>query len=124
MTWTPDKRALADVHQRSGYLPALGQWAHSHSAPFWWHDSTLPAGAAVRSNGTAFFVSTGQCDLFVTCSHVYDAWLEAQPAGDHVRCQVGGAVIEPAQRLIDRSPQLDLATFSASDVLAATAGAN
>jgi hypothetical protein len=124
MVWTPEKKALADIHQRSGYLPALGAWAHSHSVPFWWHDSTMSAGSSVRNNGTAFFVSTGPCDLFVTCSHVYKGWLEAQAASEHLRCQVGGAVIEPTDRQIDRSSELDLATFSASEVLAATAGAS
>jgi hypothetical protein len=86
--------------------------AKGSCAPVFWRK---PNGR--MTNGTVTFVRTPSQVLGVTNAHVADGLVNSDGGG----WQLGGAQFHP-NRLIDRHPTLDLATFELSDVFLATAG--
>jgi hypothetical protein len=123
MALTNDEKRQLDQLERRGDLPILRDMARRATAPFYWYES----GAAVDSvfhNGTACFVRTGTELLMITCDHVLEGWLSASAANPNLVCQVGSVEFEPTRYLVDRDADLDLATFSITDVLLSAIGSH
>lgn len=103
-------RALLLAKERSGELPVLRERVRRMSAPIWWYDPEV-ASAPILNNGTCCFVATGARDVMVTCNHVFEGWVAASSENPRLVCQLGGAIIDPRDHVIDTSSKLDLATF-------------
>ena len=112
------KRAL-DRLADTGYIATIQGLAKSHSAAFWWHDSSRPLGAHIEHNGTITFVHSGTEILGISCHHVHEAWLRDKAANPNLVCQIGSITFDPVRQLVDCDPRLDLATYRLSDVIVA-----
>lgn len=108
MAFSPEQKARFAQLERSGYLPMLREWILRHSAAFFWHDH----GGNILHNGTVCFVHTGQQQLAITADHVYAQYASDLEAGRVFGCQFGGVLVRPEHMLIERTSDLDIATFS------------
>jgi hypothetical protein len=59
--------------EESGYLPGLREFATTRCAPFFWSFQPDPGQPLKIRNGTIAYVRTGQRDIGITASHVYDS---------------------------------------------------
>lgn len=103
--------------EQNGYLPQLREFAMARCAPFFWSFQHGTGQPKIR-NGTVTYVRTGQRDIGITASHVYDSRLQVpsylRDLADHpdTEAQFGGRVAYPELQHIDHNPSLDLATFN------------
>jgi hypothetical protein len=93
------------------------------STPFWWAGQLKDGEYDIIHSGTICLVDTGTRKIGVTANHVYEQYERDRAAHRVFRAQLGGAVVEPENHLIDRNAELDLATFDIPEVLAAPIGA-
>lgn len=100
------------------FLRQFGKWLEDCSAPIWFRNEQLN-----RLQGTMTFVDTGDRILGLTAGHVADRLFECWDKTPGKGCQVGHAELDP-DRLIDRHPSLDLASFDLGRVFATTAQKN
>jgi hypothetical protein len=117
MTLSDDDKRRLYALERDGVIPVLRGMARSYAAPFFWYEDGAVAGDHILNNGTASFASTGESLLMLTCDHVYAGWLAARTNNSRLVCQVGAAIFDPTEVLVDRDASLDLATFRISEVL-------
>ena len=90
-------------------------------SPIFWVVQNEDGEDIVPNNGTMFFVDAGQGAFAVTANHVYQGYLDALSAHRLAECVIlpksfdGPArqplPFDPETRLIDRSPDPDIATF-------------
>src|SRR5215468_2138178 len=62
-------------------------------------------------NGSWCLVDCGYGIFAVTAAHVFSEYHEAKGAAAQTVCQVGSALLDPEERLIDCNLDIDLATF-------------
>ncbi len=62
-------------------------------------------------NGSGFFLDCGEGTFAVTADHVLQGYLERKRHEPGLICQIGNVHFEPEARLIDRDPNLDIASF-------------
>lgn len=93
-------------------------------APFWWHGEREDGFYRILGNGTICFVNTGERLIGVTADHVFSGYLKDKARCQAFACQFGGSTIDPETYLIDRSEDLDLATFNVPSVLVSAAKAS
>ena len=84
-------------------------------ALFWTH----PRGGGVfvhagTGHGSLFFLDLGGPTFAVTADHVLASYLKAKSEEPRLLCSIAGLILSPEERLIDRDPELDLATFRVS----------
>jgi hypothetical protein len=85
------------------------EWAKSYFSHFVWHS---PNTATDVNNGSCFFVRSGERLFMVTADHVYDQFVQdKKKSSTSLACRIGHVDFDPDARLIDRNPDLDLATF-------------
>lgn len=101
----------------SGYLPELTGMVRKHCAPFCWSAPGNDGFHRMLNNGTVTFLHTGTQVIAVTADHVYEGYLSAKENNAELACQFGGSSFEPEKYLIDRSSELDLATFHFPEIL-------
>ena len=90
-------------------------------SPIFWAVEDEEGREFVPNNGTIFFVDAAQGAFAVTANHVYQGYLDAKAAYPRVDCGIGSQSFDappsaplpfdPEARLIDRSQDLDIATF-------------
>jgi hypothetical protein len=68
------------------------------------------------------FLHTGVKVIAVTAEHVYAQYIKDKERYSAFSAQVGNATVEPEKYLVARNKELDLATFSLSDILLAATG--
>jgi hypothetical protein len=118
------RKEAFDRLERSGYLPVMRSLAMGLCAPFWWHGQDGDGRYRILHNGTICFVNTGEKLIGVTAAHVYKEYLVDKARYKVFECQFGGSTVDPERYLIDRSEQLDLATFDIPSVLVSAAGSS
>ncbi len=89
---------------------ALLKTAAGHVAPFFFLPGT-PAEGTTINNGSVFFLDCGQGAFAVTADHVYQAYLSRKEDDPGLLCRIGAVPFVPEERLIDRDPERDIATF-------------
>ena len=95
---------------RGPYADTVEKAVAGSADPFFWRERD-EAGNFKILNGTVFFIETDRV-FAVTADHVFDRYSKArQKFGFDARCQIGNLRIDPEERLIARSPVLDIATF-------------
>ena len=104
------QKAAADDLEKSGYLPGLRNHAMARCVPFFW-SSRGERQANYEHNGTVVYVNTGERHIGITADHVYAEYLKDLEALPDVVAQFNGNTFSPEKYLIDRSDNLDLATF-------------
>ncbi len=90
-------------------------------SPIFWVVQNEDGEEFVPNNGTIFFVDAGQGAFAVTANHVYQGYLDARSAYPRAECVIlpksfdsparQPLPFDPEARLIDRSPDPDIATF-------------
>jgi hypothetical protein len=115
MGLTPEQEARLRTFVVSGFLPVLETAMRRMSAPFWWHTPALEGGGMTRG-GTICFVHTGQRLIGVTAAHVHREISRLRGDSAGVWCQIGGHTFSPEACLIDIDDDLDLATYSLSEI--------
>lgn len=85
------------------------------TAPYWWHDPTEPDHHRTRG-GTICLVHTGERLLGISAAHVHRRAIELRSQYPGTWCQIGGHTFEPEASIIDISDELDLVTYSLSEV--------
>jgi hypothetical protein len=90
------------------YGREIGNVASSYTAVFFW--MTIAPTAEI-GHGSIFFLECGSGAFAVTANHVYEAYLERKQLDPSLTCQIGNLPFVPEARLIDRDPELDVATF-------------
>ena len=118
----PSRRSSIDSAERAGYLPALSSIAKAMCVPFWWHGRDHSGGYSILYNGTVCFLDTGSRRIAFTADHVLAQYIADIERDSEVVCQFGSATVAPETRIIDRNPNLDLATIDVSDVLVGSTG--
>jgi hypothetical protein len=113
---TPEIRKVADQMERSGYLPALRAIAQTCCAPFWWHGLDSQGQYRILHNGTVCLVNSGVNLFAVTAQHVFEQYESDLASDPELRCQFGSSTVQPERLLIERSKELDLATFAMSQI--------
>lgn len=111
----PPSREEAIRLLEGGYGEVILKSAASYTAPIFWGD---PGAGSILGSGSIFFIECGGPVFAVTCDHVVGGWLDDKVKHPNIICQVLDLIIEPESRIIDRDPELDLATlsFSAEEV--------
>src|SRR5687767_2048468 len=104
------KAYLAKLEE-SGYLKQIREFAMARCAPFFWSSKEKGTPAKLLHNGTITYVATGQRELGITNTHVYNQYEQNRAQLPGVEAQFGGSTIYPEQRLIGRNAILDLATL-------------
>ena len=66
-------------------------------------------------NGSVFFLDLGHGALVVTADHVLQGYLDRRVERPNLACQIGNIPFDPEASLIDRDPDLDIATFRIND---------
>ena len=89
---------------------ALLKTAAGHVAPFFFLPGT-PAQGTTINNGSVFFLDCSQGAFAVTADHVYQAYLSRKEDDPGLQCRIGEVPFVPEERLIDRDPERDIATF-------------
>ena len=113
--------------EESDYLPGLREFAMTRCAPFFWSFQPDPGQPLKIRNGTITYVRTGQRDIGITASHVYDSkppnpsYLQDLAVYPDTEAQFGGRVAYPRLQCIDHNPTLDLATFNVPEEFVAKA---
>ena len=116
------KHTAFDIAEKNGYLPGLRQIAKQSCVPFWWHGVSSNNEYKILHNGTLCLLDTGSNKIGITADHVYSEYLQNKQANPDIVCQIGGNTFLPENRVIDRSSELDLATFELSDIIVAASG--
>ena len=98
---------------KTGFMVEIKQAATNYAAPIFWakrfsHSAELEANI---SHGSIFFLQCEGPPFAVTADHVYDAYLKRKQNDPSIACQVLDLRFDPEERLIDRDPTLDIATF-------------
>jgi hypothetical protein len=94
------------------------EFVGSLSAPFFWvlRDSE---GEIHFKNGTVSFIDTGARVFAITACHVIDDCIADAKTAEFVQCMIGGngktLYFKLEDRLIDRNPEIDLATLKISE---------
>jgi hypothetical protein len=121
MTGETPEQALAIIQGGLGKaeLEVIG----SMTAPIFWVLRNSETGLEQTSNGTIFFVDTGQAVFGVTAAHVVTACFEDTKKPTFVQCMVGrenqiAFPISIGDRVIDAHPDIDIATlrFTAEEI--------
>ena len=110
---------MLDRHERAGYIPIIRELTRSYTCPFYWYDDSRPLGQSVLHNGTVTFVNTGAATLAISANHVYDQYIRDKAQYPHIKCQFGGATVEPERYICSSSENHDLVTFRLPEVLTA-----
>ena len=118
-----DLNAIRQLY-RSGFLSTVESNAKHLTAPFYWYAPDGPLGSRTLGGGTMCFIHTGHRLLGVTAAHVHRACVNRLEQEPETACQIGEHSFQPTERLIDLDDDLDLATYSLSEIQATAAGAN
>jgi hypothetical protein len=83
--------------------------------PFYWHIGER-SGGTLRG-ATAFVLQFDRGFVGITADHVIDEYLKTRDAMENQKlvCQLSNARIFPEDRIIDRNPYLDIATFEVDE---------
>ena len=76
--------------------------------------------ASKISSGSVSLVDFGQGPLAVTCEHVIAGYREMKEVYGDVVFQIGDAILDPLEQLIDENARLDLATIQLTETQAKT----
>jgi hypothetical protein len=87
-------------------------------SPFFWIEKVNKQ----VSNGTIFFLDTGERSFAVSAYHVYQEFLNEFTKNPDINCQLLGEKFEPNKCVIDFSEELDLITFDVDKKLVARIG--
>lgn len=98
-----------------GYGEQLLQSAAHYVAPIFWGDPSSDESGSIENNGSIFFLECGGPEFAVTCDHVIENWIGAKRENPSLRCQLMDLPFDPESRIIDRDPNLDLATLEISE---------
>jgi hypothetical protein len=122
---SPEQAEKLRPYVKSGFLGIVENLTKTMTAPYWWYNSSLPAGSRVVGGGTMCFVHTGKRLLGITAGHIHKAYLAAKQADPALYCQVGAHSFDPERCLIEcRDDTRDLAVYSISEIQAAAAHAH
>jgi hypothetical protein len=80
-------------------------------AAFFENLSDVESGQRIN-NGTVSLVDLGSGKMAITCSHVLEGYREQLKKNNETVFRIGNAILNPLERLIDESPELDLATIN------------
>ena len=118
-----DLNAIRKLY-RSGFLSTVESNAKRLTAPFYWYAPERSLGSRTLGGGTMCFIHTGHRLLGVTAAHVHRACVNRLEQEPGTACQIGTHSFQPMERLIDLDDDLDLATYSLSEIQANAAGAD
>ena len=113
---TPEKAVALAKSDREMLKTVAG-----HVAPFFFLPGPSADGNTIN-NGSAFFLDCGQGTFAVTADHVYQAYLNRKGNDPGLLCRIGDVPFAPEERLIDRDPERDIATFRIEEKEVARAG--
>jgi len=113
----PISRAQAEELLKSGLGDVHRDILRKSCAPLYWH---LPNGQCLN-NGTMTFLRTPKKLLGVTAEHVLSAY-ENCPHDQKILRLMNAHIIDLSERIIDRSPDLDLATIEIDEIILKSAG--
>jgi hypothetical protein len=109
--------ALSEERKKEVLSGGLGaavlQSGLSFAVPLWWVFTTAEDDLGLR-NGSACLVDFGEGFFTVTAAHVFREYIQTKEHAKAIMCQLGNALFEPNQRLIDCRDDLDMATFRVS----------
>ncbi|MCB2189953.1 MAG: hypothetical protein KQI62_00215 [Deltaproteobacteria bacterium] len=71
---------------------------------------------AYINNGTAVLVKLDKRPIAITCSHIMEKYREKLEQDSNTVFQIGQAVINPQERLVDENRNIDLATIDMSGI--------
>lgn len=119
MPLSDSQKRNADYAEANGYLPAYRSIVREMCACFWWHGQDKNGNYRIIQNGTVCFVHTGKRLIAVTAAHVLEHYINAKNDDPSIICQLGSVTYDPENHILDVNRDLDLATFSVSEVVVA-----
>ena len=96
----------------NGFAKELELQARLCTAPIFWYDPQAPQGSRIINNGTMFFLRLPKALIGITAEHVYQSYIDAVNKNATIRCRLHSLEFDFCSRLLDRSKELDLATFN------------
>ena len=118
-----DLNAIRQLY-RNGFLSTVESNAKRLTAPFNWYAPEEPLGSRTLGGGTICFIHTGDRLLGVTAAHIHRACVATFEEDPATACQIGGHSFDPMEHLIEIDDDLDLATYSLSEIQTNAAGAD
>jgi hypothetical protein len=108
---------LSDDHKKAilenGLGPEILHDGLRFAIPIWWVFQDQASTYGLR-NGSAFLIDHGHGVLAITAGHVFREYCRAKRIARAIVCQLGNALFDPEESLIDCNDDLDIATFRVS----------